>query len=503
MEDGNWFLTGKDYFALSFWGGPFYFTFRIYEDGASGLYEVRTLKDIDTRQKKALDGILPKENRDSASGNYKTKHFSKAGENPLTGLQKFLEIERKAIDEAVQKNPTKTLDIETGEVRGLRMLDDIEFQTMLATVLEFRERRKKTTLLPPIKPAKPKPGEMPIALESLIVRNFQGIEKTELIGLPRAPWIFLTGNNGYGKSCVLRATFIGFHGKRDGDTELANGGTDIVLRYWDDEKVVTNSSAEAQSPSIAAYGPHRLEITDEISKEQRTDRSSASFSLFKTSGHLLNIEGYLRDWYTDPKRKSRYTTVVEMLKSLMPGIGDIFFDEDSRRILYCEKDTETGENLPPLDFLKLASGFKSIIAFVGDMCIRFFESNPSWSATHDFKGIVIVDELDLHLHPIWQRQLPTLLSTAFPKVQFIVSTHSPIPILGAPAGSILLTVDRTKEEGTQVERLDIDISTLLPNTILTSPIFGFQEIMPQSFDKRHQRIRTEASFQEKIGRAHV
>ncbi|MFN0036521.1 MAG: AAA family ATPase, partial [Saprospiraceae bacterium] len=352
------------------------------------------------------------------------------------------------------------------------------------------------TLLPPIKPAKPKPGEMPIALESLIVRNFQGIEKTELIGLPRAPWIFLTGNNGYGKSCVLRATFIGFHGKRDGDTELANGGTDIVLRYWDDEKVVTNSSAEAQSPSIAAYGPHRLEITDEISKEQRTDRSSASFSLFKTSGHLLNIEGYLRDWYTDPKRKSRYTTVVEMLKSLMPGIGDIFFDEDSRRILYCEKDTETGENLPPLDFLKLASGFKSIIAFVGDMCIRFFESNPSWSATHDFKGIVIVDELDLHLHPIWQRQLPTLLSTAFPKVQFIVSTHSPIPILGAPAGSILLTVDRTKEEGTQVERLDIDISTLLPNTILTSPIFGFQEIMPQSFDKRHQRIRTEASFQE-------
>lgn len=497
LDAGRWFLDGKfsgnkEYLALNFWSGPFYLAYRISEDGSSGLFETKTVK-VKPEQKEVLNGaVVGFEKKET---DYRVKSFTQAGDNPLEGLQDFLEIDRKLIDKAVEQHPLTEQDPDTGEQRGLGFIDDTEFQSMLRTVLEFREKRQKASLLPPVEPSKPKPGDVPIALESLVVHNFQGIRKADIIGLPRAPWIFLTGNNGFGKTCVLRAAFIGFRGKKDGDIELANGGTDIMLRYWDREKAVVNIGSEIQSPSIAAYGPTRLEMTGAVSKEERTDLNSTSYSLFKTGGRLLSIEEYLRDWYTDPKRKSRYTNVVEMLKSLMPGIDDVFFDEDTRRILYREKVPDEDMPLPPIDFLKLASGFRSVIAFAGDMCVRFFESNPTWKEPKDFEGIVLIDELDLHLHPIWQRQLPALLSRAFPKVQFIASTHSLIPILGAPKGSIFLKVNRTQEEGITVEQLQIDVSTLLPNSILTSPIFGFQDIFPESFDDAKQRIRTETTYE--------
>jgi predicted ATP-binding protein involved in virulence len=123
---------------------------------------------------------------------------------------------------------------------------------------------------------------------------------------------------------------------------------------------------------------------------------------------------------------------------------------------------------------KLASGHKNIIAMIGDMLIRFYAKQPEVIEPQYFCGIVLIDELDLHLHPKWQRQLPKLLSNVFPNVQFIASTHSVIPFLGAPENSVFLKVNRSQEQGITVERINIDISNLLPNSLLTSPLFDLE-----------------------------
>jgi len=86
----------------------------------------------------------------------------------------------------------------------------------------------------------------------------------------------------------------------------------------------------------------------------------------------------------------------------------------------------------------------------------------------------LIDELDLHLHPKWQRKLPKLLSNVFPNIQFIASTHSVIPFLGAPENSVFLKVNRSQAQGITIERIDIDISNLLPNSLLTSPLFDLE-----------------------------
>jgi predicted ATP-binding protein involved in virulence len=68
---------------------------------------------------------------------------------------------------------------------------------------------------------------------------------------------------------------------------------------------------------------------------------------------------------------------------------------------------------------------------IGDMMLCLFEQQIEVVDPAELAGIVLIDEIDIHLHPKWQKRVPEILHENFPKVQFIVSTHSPIPLLGA------------------------------------------------------------------------
>jgi predicted ATP-binding protein involved in virulence len=194
-----------------------------------------------------------------------------------------------------------------------------------------------------------------------------------------------------------------------------------------------------------------------------------------------------------------------MLKKVIPSLHDVRFEKKSRIINYIEKDVKGQEDIyKAVSFSELATGVKSIIAMVGDIYLRFSSlmqkgvKTDEYFTPEDLYGIVIIDEIDLHLHPKWQKNLPSVLSEVFPNIQFIVSTHSAIPILGAPENSVLLRVNRNQEDGITVERLEHlekQLKDLTPNLILTSEIFGFQDIFPITHDKS-KRIRTEDTITE-------
>jgi predicted ATP-binding protein involved in virulence len=145
------------------------------------------------------------------------------------------------------------------------------------------------------------------------------------------------------------------------------------------------------------------------------------------------------------------------------------------QVQYYEQN-EDGKRYPPVRLQQLAVGYRNILMMIGDMMIRL--SKYPNNSLRDLKGIVLIDEIDAHLHPKYQYQLPKLLSELFPKIQFIVTTHSPIPILSLSKTTplVVLTVSRTIEIGITIDRKDdeIEIHRLNPNTLLTSPIFGFQ-----------------------------
>lgn len=347
-----------------------------------------------------------------------------------------------------------------------------------------------------------------VFLSSFSIKNYYSIKETSIPSLPsEAPWVFLTGENGAGKSLVLQALAIGLYGNKEDNIIPKNTKTKIEVTYKSIEgKDYKNNTKQLKKfislPSFAGFGPIRLDVQTEGSENKSAKRSTATYGLFGNYDALFkNIETELKFAFYENKKK--YNALIDMLKKVIPSLEKVEFDKRNRSIHYFEKSKIEGV-YQAVTFSELATGIKSIIAMVGDIYLRFSTlkqkniNTDQFFDPKDLYGIVIIDEFDLHLHPTWQKQLPTLFSSVFPNIQFIVSTHSAIPILGAPKGSVLLKVNRNTETGITVERLkhiEQQLENLTPNLILTSDIFGLQNIFPTTHQP-NERIRTENTMSE-------
>ncbi len=103
----------------------------------------------------------------------------------------------------------------------------------------------------------------------------------------------------------------------------------------------------------------------------------------------------------------------------------------------------------PLD--RLSDGQRTLLLLVADIARRAAQLNPHLgeNAARDTEGVVLLDEVELHLHPAWQRQVLPSLRRAFPNMQFIVTTHSPQVVASVEAGQVLVL--RATESGRSVE----------------------------------------------------
>ena len=99
----------------------------------------------------------------------------------------------------------------------------------------------------------------------------------------------------------------------------------------------------------------------------------------------------------------------------------------------------------PQPFENLSDGQRTLLAMVGDLAQKAATLNPGLGAEAlaETPGVVMVDELDLHLHPVWQRRVIEDLRKTFPRVQFFASTHSPFLIQSLRSGEELVMLDGT------------------------------------------------------------
>lgn len=113
----------------------------------------------------------------------------------------------------------------------------------------------------------------------------------------------------------------------------------------------------------------------------------------------------------------------------------------------------------PLDILQLSQGEKSLMALVGDIARRLAMMNPTLENPLLGEGVVMIDEIDMHLHPKWQRSIVQNLQKAFPNCQFILTTHSPAVISDSPN---LLVYELNDAEVTQLPNLyGMDVNMVL------------------------------------------
>lgn len=125
-----------------------------------------------------------------------------------------------------------------------------------------------------------------------------------------------------------------------------------------------------------------------------------------------------------PKLKSailydKQLKAVRLAIKIFTGLSNPKVRRQGTPTMIVEKDGEE------LDVNQLSQGEKSLLALVGDIARRLVILNPSLDNPLEGEGVVMIDEVDLHLHPKWQHDLIDKLVATFPNVQFILTTHSP------------------------------------------------------------------------------
>ena len=173
------------------------------------------------------------------------------------------------------------------------------------------------------------------------------------------------------------------------------------------------------------------------------------FEWFREREDLENeMQSTLLDWNVPGRPKSLDTQLNAVRSALTEFLPD-FSDFTIRRSPLRMEVTKNGKRLT---VNQLSDGEKILIAMIGDLARRMAIANPDSTKPLEGSGIVLIDEIDLHLHPRWQRMIVPKLLEVFPNCQFILSTHSPHVITHVQPESLFL-----------LEQTDSDIAAIKPN----------------------------------------
>lgn len=125
---------------------------------------------------------------------------------------------------------------------------------------------------------------------------------------------------------------------------------------------------------------------------------------------------------TASSRDRQLTAVRTAISNFMPGFSNLRVRRKPRLHMSIDKNGQT------FNVLQLSQGEKSLMALVGDVARRLAMMNPTLEPPLHGDGVVLIDEVDMHLHPTWQRSIIERLISTFPNCQFILTTHSPLVI---------------------------------------------------------------------------
>ena len=209
-------------------------------------------------------------------------------------------------------------------------------------------------------------------------------------------------------------------------------------------------------------------------REDAENESGVSSTVLTEISNKYGEDSHIWNALTDLKASTRdrqLTAVRTAISTFMPGFTHLRVQRKPRLHMAIDKHGVK------LNVSQLSQGEKSMMALVGDIARRLAMMNQSLANPLQGDGIVLIDEVDLHLHPKWQRNLVRQLSETFPNCQFVLTTHSPLVIsdakdvlcyvlsdgelqecndlYGLDANQVLLSVMDTDVRNTQIQqRLD-------------------------------------------------
>jgi len=298
-----------------------------------------------------------------------------------------------------------------------------------------------------------------ITIDKISIKNFFSVEEIKLNNLKDKQEIYIVGENGDGKTLLLQSIAIALAGVKEGDVfDLVKSQSNYTLSVIDSEKQEYTQKSKNPYNNILAYGASRNNYC------QMKEDASGYLTLFKGEYDLKSPIKWLQYLdYSEQSEKVNVITVAEAKKLLQHLLNsDIEIDISPDKVTFTEKGSE-------VSFDQLSAGYKGVITIICDLIARFSEKQQVEKIA-DFQGVVLIDEVELHLHPKWQYSFMNKLRETFPLIQFIVTTHSPTVLLGAGMEAVYYQI--YKEEGVVKisEQKEVDNDFL---NDIQSNIFGF------------------------------
>lgn len=400
-------------------------------------------------------------------------------------------------------------------------------------------------------------------IDKIHLKNIRGFSDLNF-GLKRpnggyAGWTVFTGDNGSGKSSLLKAIAVGlvgrdtaralqpsFHrwmrnGAKDasiqldvvrttGDDDLAdsgkapastfpakitlsNGGKETSLQV----AIPSGKSANYQTPDrtiwassangwfSCGYGPFRrvFGASPEAVQQMVSPMTARFATMFQEAASLAEADRWLRDlnYKTLENRQAerdQLAVLLEILKDdLMPN--QITVDRvDSDGLWLADRK---GIHLA---WSEMSDGYRAALALLTDILRHLIntygingltERNADGRIVVKRSGVVLIDEIDAHLHPEWQREIGFWLKRHFPNIQFLVTTHSPLICQAAdPNGLFVLPEPGSDDLPRPLPEDEYrKIIASRPDTILLTSAFGLQNTRsPMAIEKRAELARLEA-----------
>ena len=359
-------------------------------------------------------------------------------------------------------------------------------------------------------------------------------------GRPRQ-WTILLGDNGTGKTTLLQS--ICSHENYAANSDPIYGDPKILKRYstfyrrtkaahpakctmsisrgeslterngkiqenvWNIYTGYTAGySAQCHELKFYGYGPNRLGATlQRLQTNTRMD-DDATTTIMVASSQLPDPESWLLSLdysrtKNNPHQERLFNKTIDLLLGVLPGVNGITMNPGKG--ICPEPFVEFNTIYGRVPIRQLGHGYQAMIAWITDFVRRLVERYPGSEDPLYEPAVCLIDEIDLHLHPVWQRKLISYLSERFPNTQFIVTAHSPLVVQAAAnADANIAVLVQSKEKDSdgnhyvEIRNNPEDVKNWRLDQIYTSDLFGGISLNPPEVEELLRRRNTSSISSE-------
>ncbi len=262
------------------------------------------------------------------------------------------------------------------------------------------------------------------------------------------------------------------------------------------EKVARSRQTSGENfPVIAYYSTARLWAEHEKS-EYPQDKEGLEMAYRNCLSAKSSSKEFL-EWYEKQEDSVlKFTQDLDIahlnafkntIISLLPEKAwqDMAYDKKTKQLVGIFMDNQMKKH--KLEYRQLSDGYRNVIGLAADIAYRCIQLNPHLAerAVTDTKGVVLIDEIDLHLHPNWQKRIIADLKKVFPNIQFVATTHSPF-ITQSVSNEELIDLDKDKSDDSPLLN-----PKDMPLSKVATDVMKVEGIRSNDFKERFEKAKVE------------